>query len=749
MNIINTISRALTFVLILTIPQLGWTQAFPDYGPAFPQDQVTTIDIVIDPDSMLDMILNLESEHYYPASFTYTSSSLVEIVDSIGIQLRGNSSLSAFKKSFKISFDAFDDGNKWQSMKKINLLAQHNDPSMLRSKLCFDMYRYFGIPCARTSYTKVNINGEYAGLYLNVEQIDDQFAEAFFDGEGDGNLYKCTYPADLNYISENPDDYKFEDWGIRPYDLKTNEWKDDYNDLAQLISVLNNVPVNDLHCELSNVMNIESFLKTSAIDILLGNWDSHIYNKNNFYLYHNQQTGLMEYIPYDLDNTFGMDWINIDWTERNIYTWSPNGEQRPAYTRLMNDPVYRDRFSYYIETMIAEYFNESNITTRAEYWQNLIQPWIYTDPYYSLDYGFTTSDFDDAILNAWGNHIDYGIVPYVTARKNSAISQLENYENQGAIVHWVAPKRIEGDMLIESLITGPQAENCTLLLSVDGTNYTEIQLTDLNGILQTENDHIYSYYDEVWPMGTDQMYYQVRLPDNSLFPCEPAFFYTTPLQTGLYLNEVMAVNNTTIHDEENVYEDWLEIYNSTSSVINLEGYFVSDDTINWNKFPLPNFNLQPHAFALIWFDDDVTHGMWHGTFKLGSGENVILTKMTDGVSRTCQEMTGIPFLADISLELTTDGGSISASENNPTPGYSNLDSAIDESVGFMISSYPNPADGLIIFSRPVGHACLIDVNGKIVVETFQSSGLNTSSVTNGTYFLKLDSIIVKQIILHK
>ncbi|MEZ4908607.1 MAG: hypothetical protein R2771_13430 [Saprospiraceae bacterium] len=27
-------------------------------------------------------------------------------------------------------------------------------------------------------------------------------------GSKDGNLYKCLYPADLNYIGENPDDYK-------------------------------------------------------------------------------------------------------------------------------------------------------------------------------------------------------------------------------------------------------------------------------------------------------------------------------------------------------------------------------------------------------------------------------------------------------------------------------------------------------------------------------------------------------------
>lgn len=739
-----------TFVLVFlfAFPWFNQAQVLPDFGPAFPQDQVTRIDISIDPDSLMEMLINLETEHYYPATFTFTSNSLVESVDTIGLQLRGNSSLSAAKKSFKISFDAFDNGFEWQSLQKLNLLAQHNDVSMVRSKLSFDMYRHFGIPCARSSYTELYINGEYGGLYLNIEQIDDHFAKTFFDGEGDGNLFKCTYPADFDYISEDPDDYKFANWGTRHYDLKTNEWKDDYADLANFISVLNNAPSTDLHCEIPSVFNIESFLKVAAIDILIGNWDNHIYNKNNFYLYHNQQTGLMEYIPYDFDNTFGIDWVNVDWSLRNIYSWSPSGDQRPAYTRMMNDPQYRDRFSYYIDTMIDEYFNEDHITSVAEYWHNLIQPYIYNDPFYSADYGFTLNDFDNSIQSAWGNHVDFGIVPYVTARKNSALNQLEGFDTQGAIVHWIATQRIPGQILLEALITGPDANGCTLLISVDGINFTEVALTDFNGINQIADDGIFTYFDELWPTATNQFYYQIQLPDGSFFPCEPAYFYTTPFNTGLYLNEVMAVNNTTINDEEGVYEDWVELYNGTNSVIHLSEYFISDDSSNWNKFPLPDYYLQPHAFALVWLDNDEESGMWHATFKLGASQNVLLTHLSDGVPRTCHEMNGIPYQADISLELTTDGGSTSAFENNPTPGFSNLDSRVEENAGVFMSTYPNPADNFILFSRPVQEAYLIDMNGRIVAQTFNSSALNTSSVTNGTYHLKLDTIIVKQIIIH-
>ena len=48
---------------------------------------------------------------------------------------------------------------------------------------------------------------------------------------------------DLTFISSNPNDYKFtRSDGRRAYELKTNVQEDDYSDLAQLISVLDQTP---------------------------------------------------------------------------------------------------------------------------------------------------------------------------------------------------------------------------------------------------------------------------------------------------------------------------------------------------------------------------------------------------------------------------------------------------------------------------------------------------------------------------
>ena len=52
-----------------------------------------------------------------------------------------------------------------------------------------------------------------------------------------------------------------------------------------------------LICDLGALFNTYDYLKIMAADIFCGDWDGYIYNKNNFYLYHNTATGQLEYVP--------------------------------------------------------------------------------------------------------------------------------------------------------------------------------------------------------------------------------------------------------------------------------------------------------------------------------------------------------------------------------------------------------------------------------------------------------------------
>ncbi|MFM7106906.1 MAG: hypothetical protein ACKOW8_15460, partial [Flavobacteriales bacterium] len=48
----------------------------------------------------------------------------------------------------------------------------------------------------------------------------------------------------------------------------------------------------------------------------------------------------------------------------------------------------------------------------------------------------------------------------------------------------------------------------------------------------------------------------------------------------IVINEGSNRNLNTLADEDNSYEDWLELYNAGASAVNLAGYSLSDDSTN-------------------------------------------------------------------------------------------------------------------------------------------------------------------------
>ena len=158
--------------------------------------QYRRIDITINPDTLDWIYNNPESDIEFHAVFVFDNGTVHDTIDPVGFRLRGNTSRYSKKKSFTVSFNTFTSGGKYYGVEKLNLNGEHNDPSVMRSKLMWDIMRKWQIPAPRANHVQVYINGNYYGLYINVEHIDEEFAQSRF-GNKDGNLFKCLYPADL------------------------------------------------------------------------------------------------------------------------------------------------------------------------------------------------------------------------------------------------------------------------------------------------------------------------------------------------------------------------------------------------------------------------------------------------------------------------------------------------------------------------------------------------------------------------
>jgi spore coat protein H len=721
MNSILHNSFSLLFTLLIGF--CLHAQSVPEFGPVFPQNEVSSIFISINPDSLDWIFANLENEHEVPATFVFQSQTLSDTVTNVGFRLRGNTSINAAKKSFKISFNTFDAGGDWQNLEKLNLLATVNDPSLVRSKLSHDLFRAYGIAAARTSYTRLYINNEYRGVYLNVEHIDEQMTATYFDGQGDGNLYKCTYPADLNFISNNPDDYKFALWGTRHYELKTNDYLDDYSDLASFISTLNNTPTSVFACALPIQFHVSEYLKIAAIDILLGNWDNHIFLKNNFYLYHDQLTDRFRFIPYDLDNTLGIDWIGIDWSTRPIYDWSAPGEDRPLYTRLMQNSGYRDLFSKHLDELCATHFHPDSIAQQISYWQNLIAPYVAEDPYYPIDFGYDLADFNNAAWEGCCNHVPLGIVPFVEARRASALEQLESYDALAIDPQWIVQRIDTNNVSLKAHVEGN--------LSSLQANYSWDGITYNSGTMSESGMHLYDYDGPLFNTANDKLYYRAIINGNTSYPCMPQFHWMTRSTIGVRINEVCASNHTIVTDNAGEFDDWVELYNTTGSAVSLSGCFLTDDATNWNRWQLPDTLLPANEFMLLWLDDDQEQGRHHANFKLGAGEEMMLYRLEEGKPRIVDRASGFSPVNNQTWGLLPDGGSESGITSG-TPGGSNMMNYVaarNEAAPFV---YPNPAN-TVFFWPEQSVASIFDMNGNLVASDIHYGENNCDYMCNGVY----------------
>jgi hypothetical protein len=548
------------------------------------------------------------------------------------------------------------------------------------------------------------INGDYFGLYSNVEHIDQNFVKKRF-GNKNGNLYKCLYPADLKYQGDNPNSYKEIIYGRRKYDLKSNTEADDYSDFAQFVKVLNTTPDDNFTCEIENVFNVDLYLKCIIFDILTGNWDGPIYNKNNFYLYHNEATDQFEYIPFDLDNTLGIDWLNRDWGNRNIYNWSQTNEIRPLYNRIMDNKTYRDRFSFYMQEILLNIYNEAELYPYLDDLRNKLNEYIAMDTYYTLDYGFDLEDFENGFeYELPFFQTDYGIKSFIQTRLIASFNQLQissinpiitdrrnNHpnENENIEIHVIVIDDIEVNFVEVCYTINDGSEIC-IPMKDDGT--------------QNDGDVNDGIYGIILPPTNDSGFINYRINavddkgNSTLSPiCSTQEILIDEEVIKLSINEIMASNNAINTDESGEYDDWIEIYNYGTQPVYLGDKFLSDNPANPDKWEMPHYTMEGGEYILIWADDDRNQGSFHTNFKLSkSGEYL---GIYDDKSSEYKLLDQIEFgiqISDISYGRLPNGtGDFTLL--SPSPGSPNLVTSIDPEHSEFNDSFifPNPTYGTI------------------------------------------------------
>ena len=155
-----------------------------------------------------------------------------------------------------------------------------------------------------------------------------------------------------------------------------------------------------------------------------------------------------------------------------------------------------------------------------------------------------------------------------------------------------------------------------------------------------------------------------------------ALFFLASLtaQSQVLINEYSAANRDVWLDNYGDDPDWFELYNAGAGVVDLSGYFLSDNPDELDKWEIPaGFNINAGETVQVWASgrdesDGVNH---HSGFKLTQMRQEYIILSDAGLTIQDQIQILTPNKLGQSSGRLTDGGANWGVFENPTPGNMN------------------------------------------------------------------------------
>ncbi|HSU55491.1 MAG TPA: CotH kinase family protein, partial [Candidatus Dormibacteraeota bacterium] len=198
------------------------------------------------------------------------------------------------KKSFKI---LFDHQNSFEGEHSLNLNSGWRDPAFIREVLAYKVYAACDVPASDAQVVRVEVNGRFYGLYIEVEEVDKEFlSRRKLKGAA---VYKAA-PH-----SRDTDERELaNEAAYHSVYAKQTKKTESYDELAEFCHAL--AGFSDTVAFFDKYVDTEEYINYLAATILIQHWDG--FNKNHYLIYDSQGSNKWRVIPWDLDRTFGDHW---------------------------------------------------------------------------------------------------------------------------------------------------------------------------------------------------------------------------------------------------------------------------------------------------------------------------------------------------------------------------------------------------------------------------------------------------------
>ncbi len=356
----------------------------------FDTSKIISVNIEMDEDDWNEMLENAISEEYYQCDVEINGTTF----RNVAIRPKGNTSLSSIaddpdtdRYSFKLEFDYYVDGQTCYGLDKLILNNNYADATNMKEALVYDMFQSIGADASLYNYAQISVNGEYWGVYLALEAVEDSFLMRNY-GAQNGDLYKPEGSmggfggssgnggADLNYSDDELSSYETI-WDGEVTDSGKSDHK-------RVVTALKNISEGN---DLEAYMDVDNILRYMAVHVFSVNEDSLSgFMAHNYYLY--ESGGQLNIIPWDYNLAFGgmsmgggpgsssgsgatstiNSAIDDSWSSTNFMDG------------LLENEAYLSQYHSYLQQLVTDYVEGGGLDAFYERVRSQIDSLVETDP---------------------------------------------------------------------------------------------------------------------------------------------------------------------------------------------------------------------------------------------------------------------------------------------------------------------------------------------------------------------------------
>ena len=377
--------KKLLSALILLIPMLAVAQNAKTARPLFDKKTIGEIRLTLPSKNWNDA---LDSMRIYGEGMM-VGTAMVDgnKYEEVGVRFRGNKSYQTGMKRnpFQIKLNYNRAEQNHQGYTSLKLSSALRDPSMVREVLFHEIAGKY-MPSPQASYTKLYINDEYVGVFINLESVEGIFLDHHY-----GSYKNPFFKAGVDYKPEGlPANCKQNIFGSLEYETELDCYRNNFKmesdrgwaDLQELTRILNNEPAR-----IDQVLDVDRILWMLALNNVMINLSSYSGNYSiNYYLY-KDNNGHFQPVHWDLNLSFG-SFKNTGYNTsdpskppsdlelRDLQRLDPllhaNNLLKPLIYQLLQDPLNRKIYLSHVRQINDENFVGGEYERRAKELQAMI-----------------------------------------------------------------------------------------------------------------------------------------------------------------------------------------------------------------------------------------------------------------------------------------------------------------------------------------------------------------------------------------